>query len=77
MLRQGAAECVNLFSICIKLKHLANVIINAGFVMIQSARVGMGRFAEEVRARDFPLLANPLSQSATDTTIHDDVNWSL
>ena len=56
MLRQGAAECVNFFSICIKLQHLANVIINAGFVMIQSARVGVGRFAEGVLARDFPLI---------------------
>ena len=55
MLRQGAAECVNFCSICIKLQPLANVIINAGFVMIQSARVGVGRFAEGVRARDFPL----------------------
>ena len=34
---------------------IANVIINAGFVMIKSARVGVGRFAEWVRARDFPL----------------------
>ena len=55
MLRQGAAECANFFSICTKLQHLANAIINAGFVMIQSARVGVGRFAEGVRARDFPL----------------------
>ena len=54
MLRQGAAECANFFSICIELQHVANVI-NAGFAMIQSARVGVGRFAEGVRARDFPL----------------------
>ena len=49
---QGAAECANFFSIiiCIKLQHLANAIINAGFVMIQSARVGVGRFAEGMRA---------------------------
>ena len=43
-------------SICIKLRHLANAIINAGFMMIQSARVGMERFAEGVRARDFPII---------------------
>ena len=29
------------------------MIINAGVVMIQSARAGVGRFAEGVRARDF------------------------
>ena len=58
MLRQGAAECVNFVSICIKLQPLANVIINAGFVMIQCARVAVGRFAEGVRARDFPLQCN-------------------
>ena len=55
MLRQGAAECANFFSICTKLQHLANAIIKAGFVMMQSARVAVGRFAEGVRARDFPL----------------------
>ena len=55
MLCHGAAECANLFSICIKLQHVANAIINAGFVMIHSARVGVGRFAEGMRARDFPL----------------------
>ena len=53
---QGAAECAIFFSICTKLQHLANAIINAGFVMIQSARVWVGRFAEGVRARDFPLV---------------------
>ena len=56
MLRQDAAECANLFNICIKLRHLANVIINAGFAMIQSAIVGVGRFAEGVRAKDFPYM---------------------
>ena len=55
MLRQVEAECVNFVSICIKLQPLANAITNAGFVMIQCARVGVGRFAEEMRARDFLL----------------------
>ena len=50
VLRQGAAECADLCSMCIKLRYLANVIINAGSVMIQSAIVGVGRFAEGVRA---------------------------
>ena len=55
MLRQGAAECANFVSICTKLQHLANAIINAGFVMLQSARDGVGRVVEAVRARDIPL----------------------
>ena len=40
--------------ICIILPHLANVTINAGLVMIQSATAGVGRFAEGMRARDSP-----------------------
>ena len=59
VLCQGAAECANLFSICIRLQHLANAIINAGFVMIQSARVGVGHFAEGVRVRELSYLAMP------------------
>ena len=58
VLRQDAAECANFVSICIQLRHVANVIINAGFVMIQSDRVGVGRFTEGVRAKDFPLRNN-------------------
>ena len=55
VLRQGAAECADFFRICIKLQHLLKVIINVGFVPIQFTRVGVGRFAEGLRARDFPL----------------------
>ena len=62
MLCQGAAECANFCSIYTKLQHLANATINAGFVMIQSARVGVGRFAEGVRARDFPLSTDPKNE---------------
>ena len=47
---------LQIFCIFTKLQHLANAIINAGFVMIQSARVGVGRFAEGVPAGDFPLI---------------------
>ena len=61
VLRQGAAEYADFFSICIQLRHLPNVIINAGFLRIQSARAGM---AEEVRARDFPHISK-LIQYAT------------
>ena len=52
MLRQGATECADFFQNVHKidkLRHLSNVINNAGFAMIQSARVGVGRFAETKR----------------------------
>ena len=55
VLRQGAAECADFVNIRIKLRHLPNVIIHAGFVLIQFARAGVGRFAEGVRAGAFPM----------------------